>query len=272
MDKRFFDRASSMLPEVFFETAPDIGIVLGSGWGASLQMDEVISRISYSDIPGMGAATVPGHAGEIILYRRGSKRVVAFCGRRHWYEGVGWEAVVMPIEFLRLMGCRKVLLTNAAGGINAAFGAGQLCVVTDHINSVGQNPLIGLWNECWGPRFPDMTEVYSKRMSALLHEGAKRLGIDLKEGVYCFTSGPVFETPAEIRAYRTMGADLVGMSTVPEATFAHACGIEVACLSLSSNPAAGITGEPLRHEDVLRATNAAKDSMAALIDDFLERV
>jgi len=272
MDIEFFNKAAAALPDAFFEKPVELGVVLGSGWGAALKPDRVLVRVSYSDIPGLGATAVQGHAGELSLCEFAGKRIVCFAGRRHWYEGVGWEAVCIAPEFLRRMGAPKMLLTNAVGGINPMLRPGDLVIISDHINTVGINPLIGPNRPEWGERFPDMSEVYSRRMRQLLHETANACGIEVGEGVYAFTSGPVFETPAEVRAYRSMGADVVGMSTVPEALFARACGIEVATVSMVSNLAAGISRDPIRHVDVLQATRGAMGPMGELLNGFLERV
>jgi len=272
MDVKIFDDAAAVLPDLCFERPPDLGIVLGSGWGEALKMDEVLFRLSYSDIPGLGASTVPGHAGELVVYARGGRRIVAWCGRRHFYEGVGWEPVVMPVEILRRMGCASVLLTNASGGINPALRAGDFVIVRDHINVVGLNPLLGAHNPEWGARFPDMTEVYTKHLAELLHASANKLGLRAMDGVYAYTAGPCFETPAEINAYKSQGADVVGMSTVPEAVFARACGMRVAGVSLVANLAAGISRHALNHEEVMAAGAAAKPKMGALIDDFVSRL
>ncbi|MGN0853341.1 MAG: purine-nucleoside phosphorylase [Kiritimatiellia bacterium] len=269
MDMAFFERAAAALPDACFETAPDLAVVLGSGWGHALQMDREVVRMSYRDIPGYGAATVSGHAGEFVLYERAGRRIAAFCGRRHWYEGIGWEAVVLPIELVRRMGCRRVLLTNAAGGLNPALHPGDFVILGDHVNTVGANPLIGPHVAAWGARFPDMTETYSKAFRSVLHAVAAKRGLRIMEGVYAFTSGPVYETPAEIRAYGHMGADVVGMSTVPEAIFAHACGLEVAGLSLVTNLAAGISPVPLCHAEVLEATRRAQTMMQGLLEDVI---
>ena len=241
----------------------DLGILLGSGWGKSLKYDKLVSRTSYADIPELGAATVVGHAGELLVFETGGKTVAAFCGRRHFYEGEGWGPVIAPIEILRKWNCRQVLLTNAAGGINPDYKPGELVIVSDHINIHAQNPLIGPHRKEWGERFPDMTEVYSKRLRQVLRSQIAN------EGVYAFCSGPIYETPAEIRAYKAMGADLVGMSTVPEATLAHACGMEVAAISLVSNMAAGISGKPLSHAEVMAAAEAAIPKMQGVIDAFI---
>lgn len=272
MDVKFFDAAMAALPAECLSAAPDIAVVLGSGWGDALMMDRLVARVPYSAIPGFGAATVAGHAGEFVLYERAGRRVAAFCGRRHWYEGVGWETVVLPVEIFRRMGGKRVLLTNAAGGINPALHPGDFVILRDHVNVVGVNPLMGPHNPDWGPRFPDMSEIYAARLRSVLRAVAGRRGLRVMEGVYAFTAGPAYETPAEIRAYRNMGADVVGMSTVPEAVFAAAAGLEVAGLSLVTNLAAGISPVPLHHEEVLSATKNAQSVMRGLVDDFIAGV
>ena len=272
MNIQQFDDAAGYLPDLCFKNPPDLGILLGSGWGEALKIDEVLVRIRYADIPGLGASTVKGHSGEFILYRFAGKLIAAWCGRRHYYEGVGWEPVVLPVEILRRMGCPTVLLTNASGGINPALRPGDFVILRDHINLVGVNPLIGPHVEEWGERFPDMSEVYTKRLAELLHASANKLGLRAMDGVYAYSSGPCYETPAEIQAYKAQGADVVGMSTVPEAVFARACGLKVAGISLVSNLAAGIARHPLVHEEVMAAGQAAKPKMAALIEDFLARL
>ena len=272
MNRQTFDAAAAVFPDACFREPPALGIVLGSGWGDSLRTDEVVARVSYADIPGLGASTVKGHAGEFVLYRRGGRLVAAWCGRRHWYEGAGWEPVVLPVEMLRRMGCQTLLLTNASGGINPALRAGDFVVLRDHINLAGVTPLIGPHNPDWGERFPDMTSVYSKHLADLLHAGANRLGLRMMDGVYAYNSGPAYETPAEIQAYKAQGADVVGMSTVPEAVVAKACGMKLAGISLVANLAAGIARTPLSHADVIAAAEAAKPRMADLIDDFVLRL
>lgn len=272
MKSEIFDKAAGYLPDVCFEEPPQLGILLGSGWSEALQMDAVISRISYADIPGLGASTVTGHMGEFVLYMRGGRRIAAWCGRRHYYEGDGWEPVIMPIEILRRMGCPSVLLTNASGGINPALRPGDFVIIRDHINLAGDNPLIGAYHSEWGERFPDMSEVYVKHFADLLHASANRQGLRVMDGVYAYTAGPCYETPAEINAYKAQGADIVGMSTVPEAVFAKACGMRVGALSLVSNLAAGISRQPLGHAEVMSAGDAAKAVMSAFIDDFIANI
>lgn len=267
-----FDRAAAYLPDACFTQPPDVGILLGSGWGEALKIDDVIVRIPYADIPGLGASTVKGHAGEFILFTRGGKCVAAWCGRRHYYEGAGWEPVVLPLEILRRMGASTVLLTNASGGINPALRPGDFVILRDHINLSGLCPFIGPHVPAWGARFPDMTDVYTRRLAELLHAGANRLGLRAMDGVYAYSFGPCYETPAEIRAYKAQGADVVGMSTVPEAVFAKACGLKVAGVSLVTNLAAGIALQPLNHEEVVAAGEAAKPRMRDLLDDFVRRL
>ncbi len=272
MQMKFFDDAAAYFPDSCFRQPPDLGILLGSGWGEALAMDEIIVRLKYSDIPGLGASTVKGHTGEFILYRRRGKLIAAWCGRRHYYEGVGWEPVVLPVELLRRMGCGTLLLTNASGGINAALRPGDFVIIRDHINLTGASPLVGAHRSEWGERFPDMTEIYTRHLAELLHASANRLGLRVMDGVYAFNTGPAYETPAEIRAYKSQGVDVVGMSTVPEAVFARACGMKVAGLSLVSNLAAGIALSTLNHEEVIRAGEAAKPKMATFIEDFIARI
>ena len=272
MKPESFDVSAAYFPDCCFREPPDLGIMLGSGWGEALMTDEIIFRASYGEIPGLGASTVKGHSGEFLLYRRNGRLVAAWCGRRHYYEGVGWEPVVLPVEILRRMGCRNLLLTNASGGINPALRAGDFVIIRDHINLVNENPLVGSHVPEWGERFPDMSEIYTKHLAELLHAAAHRLDLRVMDGVYAFNTGPCYETPAEVRAYKAQGADVVGMSTVPEAVFAKACGMKIAGVSLVSNLAAGISLRPLDHQEVMEAGKAAKPLMRDLIDYFISRL
>lgn len=272
MDMRIFDEAAACLPDECFKMPPDLGVVLGSGWGDALCAGRESVRVSYADIKHLDSSSVAGHHGEFVLFEQNGRRIAAWCGRRHRYEGVGWESVVMSVEMLRRMGCPSILLTNASGGINPALRPGDFVVVRDHINLTGENPLAGPCREEWGGRFPDMSEVYDRRMSELLHAGANALDIRAMDGVYAYASGPCYETPAEIRAYRAQGADVVGMSTVPEAVFAKACGMKTACLSFVSNLAAGISSRPLSHDDVVAAASSAKSRMKDILSDFVWRL
>lgn len=269
MNPRFFESAAAAFPDLCFKKTPDVAIVLGSGWSTALPCDRTLVQLDYAQIPGYGNTTVEGHAGEFRYFEYHGKRVAAFCGRRHWYEGVGWEHVVLPVELIRRMGCEKILLTNAAGGLNSALHPGDFVILRDHVNTVGINPLIGPHNPNWGQRFPDMTRVYTQHLRDVLHASANKQGLRIMEGVYAFTSGPVFETPAEINAYRQLGADVVGMSTVPEAIFARACGIQVAGLSLVTNMAAGISRNTLSHQEVIETSQKARGTMERLLNDFI---
>ncbi len=247
-------------------------MILGSGWSRVLKIDYEIARIPYSEITGLGAGKVVGHTGELLLFERHEKFICAFMGRRHWYEGVGWEPVIMPAELMRRMGVKQILITNAAGGINPSLSPGDLMIIRDHINTCGINPLIGEVVKGWGPRFPDQSRVYSPGLVDLLRKSAMDCDATLSEGIYAFTTGPGYETPAEIRAYAGMGADAVGMSTVPEATIASAAGIELAALSCITNMAAGISGPHLSHEEVIKQTEKSAPVMSALVDAFLRRL
>jgi len=272
MNATLFDTAAAALPKACFEHPPACGLILGSGWSQVLSVGEPLLRLPYGGIPGLGASTVVGHTGEFVLYERHGLRVAAFLGRRHWYEGAGWAPVVLPVELLRRMGVRDLLITNAAGGINPNLKPGDLMLIRDHINTVGINPLTGPVMPGWGARFPDQSHVYAPRLAEFLRKAAHDTEVSLFDGVYAFTSGPGYETPAEIRAYASMGADAVGMSTVPEAIVANAAGLCTAGLSCITNMAAGISGPHLSHEEVLDQTRATAPVMAALLDAFLARL
>ena len=187
-----FDKASQALPPVFFEQPPACGLILGSGWSQTLAKRSVLARMPYRDIPGLGASTVIGHVGELLLLDCGGRRVVAFCGRRHWYEGVGWTPVAVPVELLRRTGTTRMQLTNAAGGVNLDVLPGDLLLIRDHINTHGLNPLQGPVLPDWGPRFPDQTHVYTPAFAATIRNCAAMHGITLHEGIYAFTAGPCY--------------------------------------------------------------------------------
>ena len=272
MNPAFFEAAAAALPDLCRDQQPACGLILGSGWSQALTIDTPLLRLPYSAIPGLGASTVVGHAGEFLLFDRHGLRVAAFLGRRHWYEGAGWGPVVLPVELLRRLGTRNLLITNASGGISPSLAPGDLMVIRDHINTVGISPLIGPVVAGWGPRFPDQSQVYSPALIDLLRKAAHDTGAALSDGVYAFTSGPGYETPAEIRAYAGMGADAVGMSTVPEATVANAAGLRTAGLSCITNMAAGISGPHLSHEEVIGQTRKTLPVMATLLDAFLARL
>ncbi len=244
------------------------GMILGSGWGGAVEACETIDSMSYAEIPGLGEPGVVGHAGRLVWARCAAGELLIFQGRRHFYEGLGWTPVATPVYVLKSAGVRMLLLTNAAGGIAEGFRPGDLMIVRDHINLMGGNPLVGPHHDVWGPRFPDVTRVYGPRLRRALHAAARTAGLSVLEGVYMAVSGPAYETPSEVRAYARLGADAVGMSTVPEAVLAHAAGLEVAGLTCITNAAAGLGGSDLTHAEV---TTVAQDAMAnvrALVAEF----
>jgi xanthosine phosphorylase len=248
---------------------PLLGLVLGSGLGgiADRVVDPIV--IEYGDLPGFPRPSVQGHAGRLVLGTIAGVAVACLAGRAHLYEGVGAAPLNMLVRTLRAIGCRALLLTNASGSLRLEWGAGTLVLIEDHINLQGTNPLLGANDDRVGPRFVDLSEVYARRLRAPIMMAADAAGIELARGVYLATLGPAFETPAEIRAYRTLGADLVGMSTVPEAISARHAGLEVAALSIVTNLAAGMATEPLTHAETLTHSAAAADRVATLLEAAL---
>ena len=258
------DSAVEALRAQWPDARPQCGLILGSGWGEVVEGMEG-PQLPYSEIPGLGPTGVMGHAGTLLRTTLNGMEVLIFQGRRHWYEGEGWTPVIMPVYLLHALGANKVLLTNAGGGIRDDLKPGSLMVIEDHINMLGSNPLIGPYNPRLGTRFPDQSRVYD----AFLRQRLLDAGADAS-GVYVATSGPTFETPAEINQYRTMGADAVGMSTVPEALIANALDMKVAGLSCICNWAAGISPQKLTHEDVNQVAAQTMPRMKQLITTFLE--
>jgi purine-nucleoside phosphorylase len=247
---------------------PRIAVVLGSGLGAFADTLERASEIPYSDIPGWPQSTAQGHAGKLVAGLVDGVAVAALAGRVHLYEGYTAQQVVYGIRALWLLGVQSLVLTNAAGGVNAAYTPGQLVLLSDHINLLGQNPLTGPNDESIGPRFPDMSEAYSKQYREVTRAAGHAMGLDLAEGVYAAVPGPSYETPAEIRYLRAIGADLVGMSTVPEAIAANHMGMKVLGISCVTNHAAGVTDKKLDHKEVLEVGARMKDTLI----DLLRRV
>lgn len=243
---------------------PEIGIVLGSGLG-ELADKYCEYAIPYEKIPGFAKSTVAGHKGQLVFAHIGNKKVVMMQGRNHYYEGLSMQEITYPIKVMKKLGVKTVILTNAAGAINKSFRPGDLMVITDHINNMGANPLVGANDEEFGTRFPDMTEVYDKNYIKVVDAAARKLQIDIKHGVYIASSGPSYETPAEIKAARFMGADAAGMSTVPEAIVANYCGIKVVGLSCISNYASGVSSKRLSHEEVIETTNKVKAKFKELV-------
>lgn len=247
------------------DVVPKVAIVLGSGLGALADAMSGKTEISYADIPGFPHATVPGHAGTLLFGSLEGVSVVAMKGRFHHYEGHDMETVVHPIRVFHRMGIGNLLLTNAAGGVNLSFVPGDLMALTDHIGLWADSPLRGPNEEDLGPRFPDMSKVYESALIQLADSVASRIGFTLKQGAYAWCRGPAFETPAEIRALRVLGADAVGMSTVPEAVAARHMGMRILAISCITNMAAGILDQPLTHEEVMETGKRVEKRFSALI-------
>jgi purine-nucleoside phosphorylase len=230
---------------------PRVALVLGSGLGAFAdELDEAVA-IPYEEIPCFPVSTVEGHAGRLVLGQVNGVPVAAMQGRFHYYEGYALDEVTLPMRVFHLLGVTSAVITNAAGGLNSDFLPGTLMVISDHLNPTGLSPLRGANDERFGPRFPDMTEVYCRKYQELAIDAAQFIKLDLRRGVYCLLPGPHYETPAEIRMYRTMGADAVGMSTVPEAIVARHMGINILGISCITNLAAGMLDQPINHEEVM---------------------
>lgn len=254
------------------EVKPAVGVVLGSGLeGFSSELSGAV-EIPYAEIPHWPGSTVPGHAGKLVAGCLEKTGVVVLAGRSHLYEGYTARAVTFPLRVLGLLGIRSLVLTNAAGGINLALHPGQLVLIADHINLLGTNPLIGENEERFGPRFPDLSEIYPARLRALARDCGKESGLELAEGVYAAVTGPSYETPAEIRYLRAIGADMVGMSTVPEAIVAAHMGIPVLGISSISNMAAGILPQKITHEEVLEAGRRIRNTLVALLKKVIPRL
>jgi len=255
------------------DALPETAIVLGSGLGGFADTLTDAIPMAYTDVPHWPASAIVGHAGTLVIGSVAGRRVAALSGRVHLYEGHDPATVVFGIRVMGRVGVRRVILTNAAGGINTRFAQGALMIIDDHINmQFGRSPLVGPNDERFGPRFPDMTEIYSNRLRALAHDAAKDKGIDVTHGVYVAVEGPSYETPAEIRFFRTIGADAIGMSTVAEAIAARHMGLEVLGISCISNMAAGVLPRPIDHEDVLRTTARVRGAFGALLEGIVERI
>ena len=248
---------------------PTVGLVLGSGLGDFADTLENPIRIPYSDIPDFPQPTVEGHSGAFVFGTKQGKSVVALQGRLHYYEGFTQQEITLPIRVLAAIGVKTLLLTNAAGGVNLGFQPGDLMLLSDHINYSGANPLIGPNLAEFGPRFPDMSDLYTKSLRIAIKEKAAEAGISLQEGVYAMYSGPNYETPAEIRMFRTMGADAVGMSTVPEALVAGHSGLQVIGISCITNMAAGVLPVKLNHAEVVETAAKVHDLFHKLVDLIL---
>jgi purine-nucleoside phosphorylase len=247
---------------------PRIALVLGSGLGGFADDFEEAVGIPYEDIPGFVRSTAQGHAGRLVIGKIDSVPVLAMQGRVHYYEGYSLEEVTFAVRTFGLLGVKTIVLTNAAGGINVQLTQGALMVISDHLNLMGVNPLRGPNDERFGPRFPDMSTVYSAELQQLVIDEANAIGVEVRRGIYGALSGPSYETPAEIHLLRNLGADAVGMSTVPEAIVARHMGLEVLGISCITNMAAGISDDPINHEEVM----ATGDRVRETFSDLLRRV
>lgn len=250
---------------------PEIAIILGSGLGDFANLADTFS-IPYSDIPNFEVSTVSGHKGQLVFTDLFGKKIVFMQGRFHYYEGYPIQKVVFPIAVFKKLGVKTLIVTNAAGGVNPNFCGGDLMIITDHINLMGTNPLIGQNNFEFGVRFPDMSEVYSKKLISLAKECANQLNIEVNEGVYAAMSGPSYETPAEIKMLQKLGADAVGMSTVPEAIFANYCGIKTLGISCITNLAAGLSCQKLNHNEVIETADVSKDKFKKVLSKIIENI
>lgn len=250
----------------------DIGVILGSGLGDYAEALEDAVKLPYSEIPGFPRSTVAGHAGMWCCGTLHGKRVVMMQGRFHYYEGYGMKDVTLPVRVMQKIGVKTLIVTNAAGGVNLGYHPGELMVIGDIFSMTAQNPLIGPNLDAFGPRFPDMSCAFDKELRALAHECANEQGFALREGVYAQMTGPTYETPAEIRMLRTLGADAVSMSTVPEVIVARHGGMRVLGISCITNMAAGILDQPLNHAEVTETANRVKGQFRNLLDRIIEKM
>ncbi|MBT2693322.1 purine-nucleoside phosphorylase [Bacillus sp. ISL-55] len=269
MDYNQIQNAVSFINDKLKEQ-PKIGLILGSGLGVLAEDIENQVKIPYNEIPGFPVSTVEGHAGQLVCGQLSGVEVIVMQGRFHYYEGYSMDKVTFPVRVMKELGIAKLIVTNAAGGVNESFEPGDLMIITDHINNMGTNPLIGPNDSRFGVRFPDMSEAYSKNLRGIAKEVADKNKLTIKEGVYVGNPGPVYETPAEVRMIRTMGGDAVGMSTVPEVIVARHSGLEVLGISCISNMAAGILDQPLSHDEVIETTEKVKSSFLLLVNEIVK--
>lgn len=269
-----YDRAKAAADYISSEITevPDTAIVLGSGLGLFSKYIEDKLTVPYGDIPGFPVSTVPGHKGELVCGKINGKKILTMNGRFHLYEGYGTEDVTLYVRVFALLGIKTIIFTNAAGAINASFKPGDLMLIEDHLSFQCPSPLAGKNDDRFGTRFPPMEDAYSKKLREMALSAADELRIDLKKGVYAYTKGPMFETPAEIRALKIMGADACGMSTVPEVTVAVHCGISVLGISCLTNMAAGISKVPLSHKEVIETGKLTEKKFTDLLSKICEKL
>ncbi len=274
MNTELYEQASLAAERIIesIDVVPKVAVVLGSGLGSLA--DRVRDRVvlPYREIPNFPAPSVPGHEGNLVVGSVEGARVVYLQGRSHYYEGHELSVVTFPVRVLKCLGIETLVLTAAAGGINCDYRPGDLVALSDHLNLLGENPLRGSNDDRFGPRFPDMSEIYTRRLRSIAGEESERLKIELRSGVYACLPGPCYETPAEIRMLAKLGADVVGMSTVPEAIVARHSGIAVLAFALVTNWAAGISDEAINHEEVLRAGAEAVPRLGGLIEAVVKRL
>jgi purine-nucleoside phosphorylase len=265
-----YDKAAKAIKAKIGGFVPEVALVLGSGLGFLGDECENAITVPYSEVPRMKSSTAPGHKGQFVFGTLAGKRVAVMQGRIHTYEGYSFEAVTMGVRILNMLGAKTLIVTNACGGVNLNYKVGDIMVIADHINLTGNTPLTGVNIPEFGTRFPDLTKTYTPALRELAHKSAKTLGQTLQEGVYMMFTGPQYETPAEIRASRVLGADTVGMSTVPEAVAARHAGMDILGFSLICNMAAGVLDQPLTEQEVLDEAAAAREKFSALILKCLE--
>ncbi len=251
---------------------PELGLILGSGLGELGDEVEDAVVISYEDIPGFLPSRVEGHAGQLVLGRLENRNVYLMQGRYHYYEGHPIQDIVFPVQVMQAVGCSTMLVTNASGAVNQGYSVGSLALIDDHINFLGNNPLIGVQAPDVGPQFVDMTYAYDPELKELARQAARSLKITLEEAVYVASMGPSYETPATVRMYRRLGGDLAGMSTVPEVVAANHCGLRVLGLSCITNMGAGILDQPLDHAEVIETTEKAKDKFKRLVRKLIPQL
>lgn len=252
------------------DQAPEVGLILGSGLGVLADEVEDAVSIPYESIPHFPVSTVEGHAGELVIGTLSGKIVAAMKGRFHFYEGYTFEEVTFPVRVMKALGIETIIVTNAAGGVNESFQPGDLMLISDHLNLMGGNPLIGKNEPDLGVRFPDMSVAYSRELRQLARKAAERIGLRVQEGVYAGNTGPVYETPAEVRMARVLGADAVGMSTVPEVIVARHSSMDVLGISCISNMAAGILDQPLAHDEVIETTEKVRAEFLAYVKEIVQ--
>ena len=265
------EQTVNYIQEKIKEFKPQIGVILGSGLGDFADDFESII-IPYNDIPGFENSNVKGHKGQLVFAEVNGKRLVMMQGRYHFYEGHSMKTVTFPVKVMRKLGVETLIVTNAAGAVDGSFIPGELMFITDHINFMGTNPLIGKNDDSLGTRFPDMSEVYSKDLIEIAEETAEELNVEYQKGVYLSTTGPSYESPSEIKMFRMLGADAVGMSTVPEAIVARWSGMKVLGISCITNYAAGISDSPLNHQEVIDTANRVKENFKKLLAELIKKI